>query len=126
VKRRSGLVLLLASAFCASGADAQRNGRKGIPCGNTCISADKVCHVITPAVAPTPIAPSSGRTLVGTTTTADSGTPAATAGEFPWVGSLADGVYFRAYCAPAQDLAPANRRYFRMVQDAERAGFRWS
>lgn len=105
-----------------------QNCKKGIPCGHSCISATKVCRIGQPTPAPTSaaaaaVSPSSPRSLISPTA---SGGPAATAGEFPWVGSFADGVYFRADCPTAQDLAPANRRYFRTIQDAEGAGFRRS
>src|SRR5689334_1193403 len=66
------------------------------------------------------------RPLVGAVTTPDTSSPATTAPEFPWVGAVADRVYFRATCAPAQDLAASNRRYFRTRQDAERSGYRHS
>jgi len=66
------------------------------------------------------------RPLVGAVTTPDTSPPAATAAAFPWVGSAADHIYFRARCAPAQDLAPVNRRYFRSSHEAEQAGYRRS
>lgn len=118
-------------AFASMPTAAQKHCSKGIPCGNTCISAKNVCHIgaspsaanaatgvvansaSTPPAAPLPL--TTGGTI-----------PAATAGEYAWVGSFADGVYFRADCPAAQDLAPANRRYFRTIQDAEGAGFRRS
>jgi hypothetical protein len=117
-----------------------QNCRKGIPCGHTCISASKVCHIgSSPAPVAQPAPPSSApaisppaRSFVGapasdtSRTTPAPGEPATTAGEYPWVGSFADGVYFQASCPLAQDLAPANRRFFRTHQDAEAAGFRRS
>jgi hypothetical protein len=49
-----GLALLL----LASSLEAQKNCTKGIPCGNTCISASKVCRVGSPnAVVPRAAAP---------------------------------------------------------------------
>jgi hypothetical protein len=39
-----GAILLFAT-FGVAPLHAQKNCTKGIPCGNTCISRDKVCHV---------------------------------------------------------------------------------
>jgi len=58
--RRALFGLLGASLLVVGNADGQKNCRKGIPCGNTCIAANKVCHVGTPAnppAAPPPCAP---------------------------------------------------------------------
>ena len=112
--------------------EAQRNCSKGKPCGNSCISRDKVCRIGVEASEPAAAsvaAPSSSTPAVQNVVSPDQASdppPAATASEYPWVGSFADGVYFRATCPTAQDLAPANRRYFRTIQDAEGAGFRRS
>jgi hypothetical protein len=43
-----------------------------------------------------------------------------------WVGSVADGVYFWGTCSAAQDLAPANRRYFASEAAAVAEGYRRS
>jgi hypothetical protein len=43
-----------------------------------------------------------------------------------WVGSVADGVYFRRSCSAAQDLAPVNRRYFSSEAAAIAEGYRHS
>ncbi len=68
--RLLGLMLLVPSVL-----SAQKNCKKGIPCGNTCIAANKVCRVgtvpSTPAPASTTPAPQA----------ASSPTPAATADE---------------------------------------------
>lgn len=113
-------------------AEAQRNCSKGKPCGNSCISRDKVCRIgassstPAPAADPSPRAAATAQTLTSPPATDDDPTPAETAPDYPWVGSFADGIYFKATCPAAQDLAPSNRRYFRAVQDAEGAGFRRS
>ena len=101
------------------GLEAQPNCKKGKPCGNTCIAQNKTCRVGAPsaatprpAAAPAPAAQSlSGRSAPSSA---------------PWVASIADGVYFRRSCTPAQDLAPANRRYFATEQEAKDAGYRRS
>jgi hypothetical protein len=120
-------ILLLAHAVAA------QNCKKGIRCGNTCISASKVCHIGSSAPAPAPAytpPPAAPQPLVSNpaapVTQADPPGLADSDSEFPWLGSVADGVYFQRTCPAAQDLAPANRRYFRTHQEAEGAGFRRS
>jgi hypothetical protein len=78
------------------------------------------------ALAQTPDLEGRRRQPIGAVTLPDSSPPAATATLFPWVGSLADSVYFRATCAAAQDLSPSNRRYFRSEDGARLAGYRRS
>lgn len=101
----AGLLLLLAAP-----ATAQRNCKKGKPCGNTCIAVDKVCRVAAPAPLATP---------------APSADPMPYRGG-PFVGSIADQVYFLEGCSAAQDLAPTNRLKFLTAPDADRAGYRRS
>ncbi len=123
--------LIVSAVGWPTAVDAQRNCTKGIPCGNSCISRDKVCRIGTSAREPVTSRPapvpedSTTRNFASPTQPAEI-TPASTASEYPWVGSFADGIYFKATCPPAQDLAPVNRRYFRRVADAENAGFRRS
>jgi hypothetical protein len=44
VSARFGIALV-ALLIVSGSAEAQKNCTKGIPCGNTCIGTDKVCHV---------------------------------------------------------------------------------
>lgn len=136
VDRRGVTIAAILSLVLVGGASplAAQNCKKGIPCGHSCISASKVCRIgaapAAPTYAPRPVATpqapaSPARSLVAPDT-ANSGDPPATTAESAWVGSFADGVYFRADCSAAQDLAPANRRLFRTHQEAEAAGFRRS
>jgi hypothetical protein len=126
------VVLTITATIWPATAEAQRNCSKGKPCGNSCISRDKVCRIESPANTPAP-APETVRSstvepsqnLLSPAQTEDL-PPAATASEYPWVASFADGIYFKATCPAAQDLAPSNRRYIRSIQDAESAGFRRS
>jgi len=58
------------SLLVVGNAEGQRNCRKGLPCGNTCIAANRVCHVGTPATPPsTPlasaVAPKDGQQRMG-------------------------------------------------------------
>jgi hypothetical protein len=105
------LLLLIGACLFAVPAQAQKNCKKGIPCGNTCISADKVCHIGGGAAA-TSSRPTAQPLL---------STPAGT-----FVGSKADKVYFLSSCTAAQDLAPKNRKEFATTEEAERAGYRRS
>lgn len=109
---------------------AAKNCKKGIPCGNSCIAANKVCRIGTSAVRSSPPAaasgfapsPSRGSTYSAATSNANAATPTSE----PWVGSLSDGVFFRTGCSAARDLAPNNRRYFESESHAISAGFRRS
>lgn len=112
-------------------AEAQKNCKKGIPCGNTRISATKTCRIGTSSSTPRPrtlaspsTAPSEGE--ANQLAPADGENRGTIPSDFPWVGSLADKVYFRATCHPAQDLARPNRRYFLNEAEVAEAGYRRS
>ncbi len=124
----AGMLLLLTTRGAA-----QHSCKKGIPCGNSCISASKVCHVGT-----TPKSVDSSKTAP----TTSSSTPqlflspsnqAAIGGYRPgdeavrvWIGSKADKVYFRDGCSAALDLDVDNRAMFPSTAAAEAAGYRRS
>lgn len=106
------LVVALLSIAMAPSPGMAVNCKKGIPCGNSCISASKTCRIGPPAEAPAG---------------AGAGTAAAPAsGNNSWVGSVSDRVFFRAGCSAARDLAPANSRFFATDAAAIAAGFRRS
>lgn len=107
--RRILFALLGLSLLVVSNAEAQRNCRKGIPCGNTCIAANKVCHVGTPAVTPTPAISDS--------------TAVARRDSMMWVASSRGHTYYRRGCSTANHLSRANRIYFRTEEEAQRAGY---
>lgn len=109
---RTALFLAAIAALAAAPAAAQKNCKKGIPCGNTCISADKVCRI-------------GGSSSSGTVAPRPLAAPATSAAG-PFVGSKADKVYFVEGCTAALDLASANRRRFTSAEEAERAGYRRS
>lgn len=98
--------------FAAATAEAQKNCKKGIPCGGTCIAANKTCHV-------------------GTATPATSPAVAATAAEVAaksdatgqWIGSSAGHTYYHAGCSGAKSLKPANVIHFKTEADAKKAGY---
>jgi hypothetical protein len=129
---RNWALAFLAVTAGASTLEAQQNCRKGIPCGNTCISASKVCRIgsgsarsVADPVTPAPARPAAPSSSLAPADATEQGTnPTSSAGEYPWVASFADGIYFRAGCSAAQDLAPPNRRYFGSEAAARDAGYR--
>ncbi len=109
-------------ALAATPADAQRRCTKGIPCGNTCISADRVCRIgASPAPGPRDAATAAPQTLLGTSTAT-----ARDSAAFGWVGSVDGTVYYRAICSVATRLWPEERAYFRLESDAVARGYRRS
>ena len=114
--RRALFTFLGLSLLAVSNAEGQKNCRKGIPCGNTCIAANKVCRVGSPSARPTtPPSP----------TVSDS-TAVAPANNMAWVGSSRGHTYYRRGCGAANRLSPANLIYFRTEEEAERAGYQRS
>jgi len=104
------------SLLVATNAGGQKNCRKGIPCGNTCIAANKVCHIGTPSTPPT-AAPAQG--------TSDS-TAVAQKDSRAWVASSRGHTYYRRGCKTANRLSRANLIYFSTDEEAQRAGYRRS
>ena len=116
--------VLAAVALTAAPAEAQKNCRKGIPCGNTCIAANKTCRI--------------GRTPPPTTRTSppaaaqqgqadtDTGAVARQAATGAWVASSRGSTYYRVGCSGAGKLSPANRIYFKTEAAAKAAGYRRS
>ena len=104
------------SLLVVGNAEGQKNCRKGIPCGNTCIAANKVCHIgtpsTTPATSPVPVG--------GDSTTAVPKDASA------WVASSRGHTYYRRGCSTANRLSPANLIYFRTEEEAQQAGYRRS
>ena len=94
-----GVVALLVSTHSAN---AQKNCRKGIPCGRTCIAANKVCRIESgpparaEAPAPARAAVEPWRFSVGT-----SGA---------WVGSARQ-TYYRALCGARDHFRRRTRVY---------------
>jgi len=108
--RRTLFTLLGLFLIALSNAEGQKNCRKGIPCGNTCIAANKVCHVGTPANPP-----------------AASPAPAVAQNDsIPWVASSQGHTYYRRGCSTANRLSSANLVYFRTEEEAQQAGYRRS
>ncbi len=104
------------SLLAPSSAEGQKNCRKGIPCGNTCIAANKVCHVGTPST-PLTTSPAPAR---------NDSTAVAPKGGMAWVASSRGHTYYRRGCSMANRLSPANLIYFQSEEEAQRAGYRRS
>jgi hypothetical protein len=92
---------------------AQRTCKKGIPCGNSCISAGKVCHV--GAGAPADAKPTA---LVAVPGVAVKGVGA------QWVAFRDGSIYYRNVmgCEAARVPVKAERVYFRTAENAKSAG----
>src|SRR2546427_9390010 len=114
--RRALFGILGLSLLAVSNAEGQKNCRKGIPCGNTCIAANKVCHVGTPSTTPT-VSPAPARN--DTTAVAPKDGAA-------WVASSRGHTYYRRGCSTANRLSPTNLIYFRTEEEAQQAGYRRS
>lgn len=142
-KLLSPVVLLACQFLVAPEASAQRCV-KGIPCGNTCISASKTCRVGSGTATkagttqPAPETPKKADTSTLTQKQIDDsvarllyGRPhslatTASTGDTLFVGSRMDGVFFLRTCLAAQDLAVENRRYFKTEKEALDAKYRRS
>src|SRR5688500_5241357 len=104
--------ITFALALCAfaSETSAQPNCKKGIPCGNSCISASNTCRIGTrpepkPSAEPPPT-PASAQGLRA------SGYPANSYATGPWVASVDGTVYYRRECSTASKLMEDERVYF--------------
>ena len=103
------------SLLAVSNAEGQKNCRKGIPCGNTCIAANKVCHIGTPSTPPTT---TPAPTRSDSTAVAQEG--------MAWVASSRGHTYYQRGCSTANRLSRTNLIYFRTEEEAQRAGYRRS
>jgi len=110
--RCSLFTFLALSLLVVSHADAQKNCRRGIPCGNTCIAANKVCHIGTPSAPP-------AASVTDSTAVAQKDSMA-------WVASSRGHTYYRRGCSTANRLSRANLIHFRTEEDAKKAGYRRS
>ena len=109
--QRTLFTLLGLSLLALTSAEGQKNCRKGIPCGNTCIAANKVCHIGTPSTQPT--VPHDSITVPQKDSMA-------------WVASPRGHTYYRRGCTTANRLSRTILIYFRTEEEAQRAGYRRS
>src|SRR5687767_14169548 len=111
------VLAVVVSLFLPAWAEAQKNCRKGIPCGNSCISATKTCRIGTPAPAPASAVQAVAEHVAE---------PNTASSEAAWVASSRGSTYYRNGCSGGNKLSPANRIYFATAEAAEAAGFRRS
>lgn len=127
--------IIVAAVFLlilAASADAQPNCKKGIPCGNSCISATKTCRIGTPAGEPatqpakrpadTPDPEREAflrrlRGQVDAQVLIDGG---------PFLGSVDGNIYYVTGCATATKLSFDEIVYFKSEQEAIAKGYRRS
>src|SRR6185437_14450910 len=147
MKGHNVVQIVAAAAFIFLCQDSlARNCRKGIPCGGSCIAANKVCHIGTPtatstkstAISITSQASSKSQavgnantSMPASTTPAGYGTSVGSAqvsasGRQRWIGSISDHIYFREGCTAERELASSNRRIFRNEDEALLQGFEHS
>ena len=124
MRTQSAIVSVLACmlAFPTS-LSAQKRCVKGKPCGNTCIAANRTCHIpSTPKPADTsrraPI--SSG---VVTPAAAGPNSPTLPDSLLPWLAVSNGLLYYASACSGAQDIPTSNRRYFRSTAELQRLAF---
>ena len=103
-------LLVVAFLFVTAPAEAQKNCKKGIPCGNTCIAANKTCRVGTGSARSTSSPPQAVSS------------PAPAGARF--VASSKGQVYYLLGCSAGEQLSPANRIYFQTEEEAAAAGYR--
>lgn len=116
------IAALVGIALTATSAEAQRRCTKGIPCGNTCIAADRVCRIGTSQAPRDPAPGTQPQALIGGGLTAASRDSAS----FEWIGSVDGAIYYRATCPMAMRLWPEERIRFRAESDAVARGYRRS
>jgi len=124
--RRSWVLLaILATVVCSEVAAAQRNCKKGIPCGNSCIAANRTCRAgpppkATPPAEPTKPTPSpAAQPLIAAPAPATSAVNADTT--LPWVASATGATYYASACSGATRVV-AGRLYFRSEENLKRLG----
>lgn len=116
------LIALLFSLVLIRSAEAQKNCKKGIPCGNSCISADKTCRIGSTSSAPAPAYDPPARNVSPAPITAAA--PVVEPESDGWVGLVNGKVYYRASCQAAKELPQAMS--FPSAAEAERVGYKRS
>lgn len=120
---RSSLLVIVALVISVPAA-AQRNCRKGIPCGNSCIAASKTCRIGTSQRQPERAADQRPQPASSVTEPSDLNgtalsliTPTSPAQEMTvrrirFVGNASGNIYYAAGCAPARSIPDELRVYF--------------
>lgn len=117
---------LMGMVLTPDAASAQRNCKKGIPCGGTCIAASKTCHVGTPAARPTARPESTSDVAPKVIPQSKPHPLFSVASSGQWVGSSRGHTYYRDGCSGASKLAKSNLLHFKSEADAKAAGFKRS
>ena len=124
-------LFLVALALAMPHALAAQHCRKGIPCGNSCISASRTCRVgqgsatgdRTPTVKPSGLSPTADRYVSGEAPASGQLLQAATeATASEWVALRSGNVYYKATCQAATELPAAEVVRFRTELDAQASG----
>ena len=134
----------IALLVCASEAAAQKPCTKGVPCGDTCVAANKTCRVdapstVTPAATlqTTPVpqpSPLTFQYLSAGDVAMRAGfvagklrvfhtTPDMTA---PWVGGVNGLTYYRRDCSAVRGVLPGGYVFFKTEADAFASAYRRS
>ena len=118
--------LALALGLVAASLAAQPHCRKGIPCGNSCISASKTCRIGSPSQrppatpAPKPVeraAPAAAALLA-----APEAAPATADTLRPWVVSVTGATYYASACSGATSIPADSRMFYRAEENLKRLG----
>lgn len=110
-------VVIAGLALSPGSAEAQKRCTKGIPCGNTCIAANKTCRVGSGSATKAPAsqsAPASSKAA-----------PVIPEGA-QYVASSKGTVYYWVGCNGWKNLSTANLVYFKTADEAKKAGYRQS
>jgi hypothetical protein len=109
-------ILFAIVTWLAAPAHAQKNCTKGKPCGNTCISRDKICRI---GAGGGDYRPASGSPALGIVD--------ASAETSEWVASSQQReFYYRASCPTAYAIPADDRIYFKTEKAAKKAGYKRS
>ena len=103
--------LALAFALLPRDAHAQKNCKKGIPCGNSCIAANKTCRI---GATPAPSSADTKRVVQGSVGNSSTG---------DWIASSRGTTYYKAGCSGANKLSAANVIRFKSEDEAPKAGY---
>ena len=112
MKRMLGvLMLVLVSMATPRHVQAQKNCKKGIPCGNSCIAANKTCRI---GATPAPSSADTKRVVQGSV---------GNSGDGDWIASSRGTTYYKAGCSGANKLSAANVIRFKSEDEAQKAGY---
>ncbi len=111
-------------ALFVSVLEAQPHCRKGIPCGNSCISASKTCRIGSPSQRPpSPPAPSvPERAAPAALLERPSGSTTIVDTLLPWVVSVTGATYFASACSGAAGIPANSRMFYRVEENLKRLG----